>query len=83
LIEIDAEFEIENNFLENLYYKITQKYYRFYRKVPEYNKKLDELTFKLNLKESIYKIRKKFEKAQLRKNYLAVVSEYEDLLENH
>ncbi|MFX1394108.1 MAG: hypothetical protein ACFFAH_11085 [Promethearchaeota archaeon] len=83
MIEIDAEFELENNFLENLYYKITQKYHRFYRKVPEYNEKLDDLTFQLKLKESIYKIRKDFEKAQLRKNYIAVVSEYEDLLENH
>lgn len=83
MIENDIEFDIENNFLENLYYKITQKYHRFYRKVPEYNKKLEDLTFQLNLKESIYKIRKKFEKAQIRKKYIAVVNEYENFLENH
>ena len=83
LIEIEDELKEENNYLENLHHQITQKYYRFYRKIPEYNKKLNDLDFKLKLKESIYKIRKKFEMTQKRKNYVAVISEFEDLIENH
>lgn len=80
LFEIENELKEENNYLENLHHQIKQKY-RFYRKIPEYNKKLDNLDFKLQLKESIYEIRKKFEMAQIRRNYATVVSEFEDIIE--
>ena len=80
LIEIEDELKEENNYLENLNHQISQKY-RFYRNIPEYNKKLDDLDFKLQLKESIYEIRKKFEMAQIRRNYATVVSEFQDLIE--
>ena len=82
MIEIENELKEENNYLENLNHQITQKYYRFYRKIPEYHNKLDDMDFKLQLKESIFKIRKKFEIAQIRRNYATVVSEFEDLIEN-
>jgi len=82
MIEIENELKEENNYLENLNHQITQKYYRFYRKIPEYHNKLDDMDFKLQLKESIFKIRKKFETAQIRRNYATVVSEFEDLIEN-
>ena len=83
LIEIEDELKEENNYLENLQHQITKKYYRFYRNIPEYNKKLDDLDFKLQLKESIYEIRKKFEMAQIRRNYATVVSEFEDIIEKN
>ncbi|MFW9897721.1 MAG: hypothetical protein ACFFDO_00475 [Candidatus Thorarchaeota archaeon] len=83
MIEIETKFEEENNFLVNLQYQIIRKYYRFYKKIPEYHDKLDNLNFKLKLKESIQKIRRKFEMTQKRKNYAAVVSEFEYLLKNH
>jgi hypothetical protein len=83
LTEIEANFEKENDFLVNLHHQITRKYYRFYKKIPEYHEKLDNLNFKLKLKESIQKIRRKFELTQKRKNYAAVVSEFEYLLKNH
>ena len=83
MIENEVEINEENNFEENLYYKIIQKYYRFYRKMPDYNKKLDDLDFQLKLKESICKIRKNFEKTQSRKNYYNLVNEYEDLTEDN
>ncbi len=81
MIEIENELKEENNYLENLNHQITQKYYRFYRKIPEFNSKLDDMDFKLKLKESIFKIRKKFEAAQIRRNYATVVSEFQDLIE--
>ena len=81
LIEIENELKEENNYLENLQHQITKKYYRFYRKIPEYHNKLDDLDFKLRLKESIFSLRKKFEIAQIRRNYATVVSEFEDLIE--
>ena len=83
LIEIEDEIKEQNNYLENLHHQITQKYYRFYRKIPEYHNKLDNLDFKLQLKESIFKIRKKFEMAQIRRNYANLVSEFQDLIEKH
>ena len=80
MIEIENELKEKNNYLENLQHQITQKY-RFYRNIPEYHNKLDDLDFKLQLKESIYEIRKKFEMAQIRRNYATVVSEFQDLIE--
>ena len=80
MIEIENELKEENNYLENLEFQIIQKY-RFYRKIPEYNNKLDDFDFKLKLKESICKLRKKFEMAQIRRNYVNVVSEFEDIIE--
>ena len=72
--------ENKTNFLENLHHQITQKYPRFYKNIPDYHQKLDSMNFNLNLKDSIYKIRKKFELAQIRKNYASVVDEFEDIL---
>ena len=80
MIEIENELKEENNYLENLQHQICQKY-RFYRKIPEYHNKLDDMDFKLKLKESILKIRKNFETAQIRRNYATVVSEFQDLIE--
>ena len=80
LIESEFEFEKEPNFLENLYHQITQKYFRFYSKLPDYHQKLDAMNFHLQLKESAYKIRKNFELAQIRKNYVSVVNEFEGIL---
>lgn len=81
MIEIEAKFEKENNFLVNLHHQIIRK--KFYKKIPEYHEKLDNLNFKLKLKESIQRIRRKFEITQKRKNYAVVVSEFEDLLKDY
>jgi len=78
LIESEFEFEKEPNFLENLHHQIKQKYFRFYSKLPKYHKILDEMAFKLQLKESILKIRKNFELSQLRHNYSIVLDEFEE-----
>jgi hypothetical protein len=80
LIESEFEFEREPNFWENLQHQITQKYFRFYSKIPDYHEKLDAMNFKLQLKESIFAIRKNFELSQLRQNYSLVVDEFEEIL---
>ena len=79
---IKSEFEIESvpNFLENLQHQITKKYFRFYSKLPKYHKILDEMAFKLQLKESILVIRKNFVLSQLRHNYSIVLDEFEENL---
>ena len=81
MIEIEENIENNTNFLENLHHQITQKYFRFYKNIPDYHQKLDTMNFNLKLKDSIYKIRKKFELAQLRKNYASVVDEFEDIIQ--
>ena len=80
LIESEFEFEKEPSFLEHLHHQIKQKYFRFYSKLPKYHKILDEMAFKLQLKESILAIRKNFMLSQLRQNYSIVVEEFEENL---
>ena len=81
MIEIEENIDNKTNFVENLHHQITQKYFRFYKNIPDYNQKLDAMNFNLTLKESIYKIRKEFEIAQIRKNYASVVNEFEDMIQ--
>ena len=81
MIEIEEDTIIGNNFLENLNHQITQKYFRFYSKIPMFHEKLDDMDFKLKLKESIFKIRKNFDLAQFRRNYASVINEFEEILQ--
>ena len=81
MIEIEKDIDYKTNFVENLHHQITQKYFRFYKNIPDYHQKLDAMNFNLKLKESIYKIRKNFELTQMRQNYASVVNEFEDILQ--
>ncbi|GAG78585.1 unnamed protein product [marine sediment metagenome] len=81
MIEIEEDIDNKTNFVENLHHQITQKYFRFYKNIPDFHQKLDAMNFHLQLKESIHRIRKEFEIAQLRKNYASVVNEFEDMIQ--
>lgn len=78
MIELDDY--CKNSFLQNLNYQIGEKYYRFYRKAPVFLQTLDDLSFQLDLKNSIHKIRKNFEENQMRKNYNSLMKEFKTIL---
>ncbi|MFX1258736.1 MAG: hypothetical protein ACFFAN_12820 [Promethearchaeota archaeon] len=58
----------ENSFLENLHYQITQNSL-FFKRIPLFRKKLDDLDFQIMLKDSNKKLRKYLEIMEHRKIY--------------
>ena len=75
------ETDDESKFIENLNYQISKKN-QFYEKIPVFHQKLDDLNFKLNLKESISKLRKKFEEIRHREIYKTTIKEFSELINN-
>ncbi len=73
------ETDNESKFIENLIYQISKKN-QFYEKMPVFHQKLDDLNFKLNLKESISKLRRKFEKIRYRDLYKSTIKEFSELI---
>ncbi len=73
------ETDNESKFIENLNYQISKKN-QFYEKMPVFHQKLDNLNFKLNLKESISKLRRKFEKIRYRDLYKSTIKEFSELI---
>ena len=83
MIELIEENRIEkNNFLESLNYQISKKD-PFFRKIPEFQKQLEEIDFRIGLKESALKIKKGFEDLQRRSSYGVIIKELNDLIKKH
>jgi hypothetical protein len=78
----NIDFEEKTNFIENLNHQITQKY-RFFKSIPFFNEKVDELNFKMKLKESIFEIRKKYEDDRYRKSYESLINEFKNALRDY
>jgi len=80
MIDIELDIDRDHEFVENLNYQIG-KLYPFYKKIPEFNKQLDNLELEINLKEaSLKEIQRHFDGIRIREVYKTVVREYEDLL---
>ncbi|TFG30747.1 MAG: hypothetical protein EU532_00205 [Promethearchaeota archaeon] len=72
MIEIEWDFEEENKFLENLNYQIAT-IYGFYKKIPKFYKKLEDLENHYDLVEA----------KRRRDAYKIVMDELEFLVQNY
>jgi len=78
----NINFEEKTNFTENLNHQITQKY-RFFKNIPFFREKIDELNFKMKLKETIFAVRKKYEDDCYKKSYESLINEFKNALRDY
>jgi hypothetical protein len=71
--------EVENKFLDFLNYRISQKD-SFFKKIPEFEEKIQEMDFKIGLKESMLRVKQNFEVQRRKATYKTIVDELNDLI---
>ena len=74
--------EIENNFLESLNYRISQKD-SFFKKLPQFHEKIREMDFKIGLKESMLRAKQNFEVQRRKNTYKTIVAELNGLIKKN
>jgi len=80
---VDIDLEEKTNFTENLNHQITQKYYSFYKKIPFFHEKIEELDFKMKLKETIFAVRKRYEDDCYKKSYESLINEFKNAIRDY
>ena len=71
--------EVENKFLDFLEYRNSQKN-SFFKKLPEFHEKIEEMDFKIGLKESMLRVKQNFEVQRRKATYKTIVDELNDLI---
>ena len=71
--------EVENKFLDFLEYRNSQKN-SFFKKLPEFHEKIEEMDFKIGLKESMIRVKQNFEVQRRKATYKTIVDELNDLI---
>ncbi len=74
--------EVENKFLDFLNYRISQKD-SFFKKVPEFQKQIEEMDFKIGLKESMLRVKQNIEVQRRKATYKTIVEELNDLIKKN
>lgn len=77
MIELSEE---KNKFLNNLNYQISTRD-RFFKKIPQFQEKIDYLDFKVGLKESISALKRNYEEKRRTQAYRTIVGELKELIE--